>query len=102
LVCPLRVIITGDERADVTQVPAFLLEERSCFICDPGYDADWARERISDHQSTFFIPGRKNRIGHAYYDRGWYCSRPMVETPFNASNPPAALPRATNRASACT
>ncbi len=77
--CPLRVVITGGERADVTQVPAFLPEEPGWFVCDRGYDADWVRERVSEHQGTAVIPGRKNRIEQPDYDQHWYRSRHLVE-----------------------
>ncbi|MFT3867898.1 MAG: transposase [Nibricoccus sp.] len=59
---PVRFVVTGGERNDITQAPALLpAGTAAAVLCDCGYNADWWRERIvcAGHQPV--DPGR--RIG---------------------------------------
>ena len=43
---PVRFVVTGGERNDITQAPALIPAGSAEVICDRGYDADWWRERL--------------------------------------------------------
>jgi transposase len=44
---PVRFIITGGERNDITQTPALLPPDTGAqVLADRGYDANWWRERL--------------------------------------------------------
>lgn len=80
---PVRFVITGGERNDVTQAPALLPPGTGAqVLCDRGYDADWWRDRLlaAGHQPV--IPGRRNRLLQPLYDTFTYRSRHLVENAF--------------------
>ena len=57
---PVRFVVTGGERNDVTQAPALLPPGQGAqVLCDRGYDADWWRDRLraAGHQPV--VPGRQ-------------------------------------------
>ena len=80
---PVRFVITGGERNDVTQAPALLPPGQGAqVLCDRGYDADWWRERlrVAGHQPV--VPGRRNRLIQPAYDEYTYRSRHLIENAF--------------------
>lgn len=80
---PIRFVVTGGERNDVTQAPALLPPGSGALVlCDRGYDADWWRDRLlaAGHQPV--IPGRRNRLLQPAYDDFVYRSCHLVENAF--------------------
>jgi transposase len=80
---PVRFVVTGGERNDITQAPALLPPGSSAeVICDRGYDADWWRERLIGAGHCPVIPSRRNRIIQPLYDQHAYRARHLVENAF--------------------
>ena len=80
---PVRFVVTGGERNDITQAPALLPPGSSAeVICDRGYDADWWRERLVAAGHRPVIPGRRHRLVPPPYDVHVYRSRHLVENAF--------------------
>ena len=80
---PVRFVVTGGARNDVTQAPALLPPGQGALVlCDRGYDADWWRERLvaAGHQPV--VPGRRNRLVQPLYDDYLYRSRHLIENAF--------------------
>jgi transposase len=80
---PVRFIITGGERNDITQAPALLPPGTGAqVLADRGYDANWWRERLelAGHQPV--IPGRLNRLVPPPCDDHLYRARHLVENTF--------------------
>jgi len=80
---PVRFVVTGGERNDITQAPALLpAGTAASVLCDRGYDADWWRERLvaAGHQPV--IPGRRNRTIQPDYDVHAYRARHLIENTF--------------------
>ena len=77
---PLRYILTGGERHDVTQAEALLepLEfERA--IGDKGYDSADLIAFIEAKEADPVIPSRTNRVEAREYDKHVYKERHLVE-----------------------
>lgn len=80
---PVRFVVTGGERNDVTQAPALLPPGRGAqVICDRGYDADWWRERLQASGHEPVVPGRRNRCVQPPYDAALYRARHLIENTF--------------------
>ena len=81
---PLRFILTGGERQEITQAEA-LLEgfEFEAVIADKGYDADPLRQTIADREAEVVIPPRSNRTVLYEYDEHLYRERHLAECAFN-------------------
>ena len=79
---PVRFVVTGGERNDITQAPALIPAGSAEVICDRGYDADWWRERLVAAGHRPVIPGRRNRLVQPLYDQHSYRSRHLVENAF--------------------
>ncbi|MCX6932991.1 MAG: transposase, partial [Verrucomicrobia bacterium] len=79
---PVRFVVTGGERNDITQAPALIPAGSAEVICDRGYDADWWRERLVAAGHRPVIPGRRNRLVQPLYDHHSYRSRHLVENAF--------------------
>ena len=80
---PVRFVITGGERNDVTQAPALVPPGQGAqVLCDRGYDADWWRERLlaAGHQPV--VPGRRHRLIQPAYDEYTYRSRHLIGNAF--------------------
>lgn len=80
---PVRFVVTGGERNDITQAPALLPPGSAAqVVCDRGYDADWWRDRLvaAGHQPV--IPGRRGRLVPPTYDPHLYRARHLVENAF--------------------
>ena len=77
---PLRFLLTGGQRHDITQVydlidgfaPDYL-------IADRGYDADAFLEFLANQGTEAVIPSRKNRKAAREYDLHLYKERHLVE-----------------------
>ena len=80
---PLRFVLTGGERHDITQAPALLPPGHGAqVLADRGYDADWWRERLQQAGHEPVIPGRHNRLIPPLYDTHLYKARHLVENTF--------------------
>jgi len=77
---PLRFILTGGQRHDITQAPA-LIADYVCeyVIADRGYDADDFINLIIEGAATPVIPSRKKRHTVREYDTHLYRERHLVE-----------------------
>lgn len=52
-------------------------------LADRGYDADWIRELIKDHDCTPVIPPKSNRIDNITFSKRKYRERNLVERCIN-------------------
>lgn len=77
---PLRLLLTGGQRADSTQAIA-LLEgfEFEAVLADRGYDTDKILDFISQNEAEAVIPAKKNRLLQRETDWHTYKSRHLVE-----------------------
>jgi transposase len=77
---PLRFILTGGQRNDITQADS-LIAGFNCqyVIADKGYDADDLRQTVLDQGATPVIPPRGNRTEPVDYDAWVYRERHLVE-----------------------
>jgi transposase len=77
---PLRFLLTGGQRHDVTQALA-LLEgfAPDYLIADRGYDADAFLAFLAEQEIEAVIPARKNRKANRAYDVHLYKERHLVE-----------------------
>lgn len=77
---PLKFILTGGQRHDVTQARALL--EPYAFdraIADKGYDADDLLAFIAEKEAEAVIPPKANRTEERAYDKHVYKERHLVE-----------------------
>lgn len=81
---PLRFMLTGGQRHDITQAEVLLVGLDSDFvIADRGYDAEAFLTFICDQGSTPVIPPRKRRKQPRAYDTWRYRERALIECFFN-------------------
>lgn len=77
---PLRILLTGGQRHDVTQAEALL---SGCVgdhvIADRGYDTNDVLAFVIDHEAVPVIPSRKRRVEQRAYDAHLYKERHLVE-----------------------
>ena len=77
---PLRFILTGGERHDLTQAEALLAPFQFDYvIADKAYDADPLLAAISAKEAEAVIPARKNRVEPRNYDLHLYKERHLIE-----------------------
>lgn len=77
---PLRLILTGGERNDITQAEALLTGlNYQQVIADKGYDADHLLAFIRQHNAVAVIPARHNRNPGRSHDPWLYRERHLVE-----------------------
>ena len=77
---PLRFILTGGERNDITQAEALLGRFQCQFVlADKGYDADLFRQTVLTSGATPVIPPRARRKEPIEYDIWRYRERHLVE-----------------------
>ena len=77
---PLRFIVTGVERHDLTQVESLLAPFHfDADITDKGYDSDPLRTLLAAKQFEVVIPSRRNRKQQRDYDQLRYKERNIVE-----------------------
>ncbi len=81
---PLRFLLTGGHRHDITQAEELLADyEFKRVIADRSYDADAFLHFIAAQDAEAVIPPRKNRTEQREYDKHWYKERHLVECFFN-------------------
>jgi transposase len=77
---PLRFILTGGQRHDITQAEALIASFQFDYvIADKGYDADAFLQIIADQPAAAVIPSRKRRLEPRDYDAHLYKERHLVE-----------------------
>ena len=77
---PLRLILTGGERHDITQAEDLIDGyEFGCLIADKSYDSDDFIDVIHDQAAEPVIPPRSNRTEKREYDKHLYKERHLVE-----------------------
>lgn len=77
---PLRLLLTGGERHDITQAQRLLGEEVGEYVlADRGYDSDELLAFITDQGAIPVIPARKNRKEPRPYDTWRYRERALIE-----------------------
>jgi len=77
---PLKFILTGVERHDMTQAESLLPPfDFDAVIADKGYDSDPLRELLAAQQIEVVIPFRSYRRQPRDYDRIRYRERNIVE-----------------------
>ena len=77
---PLKFILTGGERHDMSQAESLLAPFHfDAVIADKGYDSDPLRELLAAQQVEVVIPFRRNRKQPRDYDRIRYRERNIVE-----------------------
>jgi transposase len=81
---PVRLILTGGEKADSPQaVPLLTGVKAAHVIADKGYDANGVLGFISAQGATAVIPPKSNRKVQREYDRELYKQRNVIERSFN-------------------
>ncbi|MEO5346576.1 MAG: IS5 family transposase, partial [Magnetococcus sp. YQC-9] len=83
---PMKYILTGGQKADVTQAHA-LIEGMNpdVVIADKNHDANHFVEAIEAKGAEPVIPPRSNRLNPRENDHHWYKNRNLVERFFNRS-----------------
>ncbi len=77
---PLRFILTGGARHDITQAENLLASfQFAQVIADKSYDADPFLAAIAAQDATVIIPPRKNRLEQRAYDKHLYQERHLIE-----------------------
>ncbi|MCP4420080.1 MAG: IS5 family transposase [Chloroflexi bacterium] len=77
---PLKYILTGGQRHDVTQAQALLKSYQfDRAIADKAYDADELLAFIAEKAAEAVIPPRANRTEEREYDKHAYKERHFVE-----------------------
>lgn len=81
---PVRFILTGGERNDITQAPALIEGLPASFVlADKAYDADPFRQDIAALGAQAVIPLNRTRARYDDHDRELYKERNLVERFFN-------------------
>ena len=81
---PLRFLLTGGQRHDITQAEDLIAGyEFERVIADRAYDSDDLLRRIAEQEAEAVIPLRKNRKEQRDYDKHLYKERHLVECFFN-------------------
>lgn len=77
---PLRFILTGGQRHDITQAEALIDSfQFEHVVADKAYDANSLLETIADSGAEAVIPPSKNRTEQRDYDKHLYKERHLVE-----------------------
>ena len=77
---PLRFLLTGGQRHDITQAEALIVGyEFERVIADKSYDAEEFLLFIAEKEAEAVIPPRKNRKENREYDKHLYKERHLVE-----------------------
>jgi transposase len=81
---PVRFILTGGERNDITQIE-LLLEgfEADYVLADKGYDGQRAMDAITRCGATPVVPRRKTTASRRLLDTQLYKDRNLIERYFN-------------------
>lgn len=80
---PVRFILTGGQRHDISQAEALLIDEHyGIVLADKGYDSDPLIKHIEQHGGQAEIPPRASRVDPRPYDAHLYKERHLVECNF--------------------
>lgn len=81
---PLRFILTGGERNDITQIEALLDGiQAKHVLADKGYDGQRAMVAIARSGAKPVVPRRKTTASWRAFDPNLYCERNLIERFFN-------------------
>jgi len=81
---PLRFLLTGGQRHDITQAEGLLADfDFERVIADRSYDAEEFLILIAEKEAEAVIPPRKNRKEQREYDLHLYKERHLIECFFN-------------------
>ena len=81
---PLWIILTGGQRADITQAAALIAGyPAKAVLADRGYDADSLLTLLQNQAIEVVIPAKKNRLEERVIDKNLYKDRNKVERFFN-------------------
>jgi len=81
---PLRFLLTGGQRHDITQAEDLLADfDFERVIADRSYDAEEFLILIAEKEAEAVIPPRKNRKAPREYDLHLYKERHLIECFFN-------------------
>ena len=81
---PVRFILTGGERNDITQAAALIEGLPATYVlADKAYDADHFRQVIRAQRAEAVIPLNITRARYDDHDRELYKARNLVERFFN-------------------
>jgi putative transposase len=77
---PVKFVLTGGQRADVTQAePLMLGHQADAVIADKAYDSDAVVDAAKRQGAEAVIPSKKNRKVPRDYDKHLYKERKKVE-----------------------
>lgn len=81
---PVRFIVTGGERNDITQAPALIEGLPAAYVlADKAYDSDPFRQDIKASGAQAVIPLNRTRARYDDHDKHLYKERNLVERFFN-------------------
>ena len=81
---PVRFIVTGGERNDITQAPALIDGLPATYVlADKAYDSDPFRQDIKALGAQAVIPLNRTRARYDDHDKHLYKERNLVERFFN-------------------
>lgn len=77
---PLKLILTGGHRNEITQAQSLLGEmSQTLVIADKGYDSNAFLRFLENRQCEYIIPPRQNRKYQREYDKHFYTERHLIE-----------------------
>lgn len=80
----MRILLTGGERNDITQIEPLLEDIRTGFVlADKGYDAQRALDAAAASGAIPVIPRRITTAARRAFDRQLYKERNLIERFFN-------------------
>ena len=80
---PLRLLLTGGEKAECQQVQALLAgQTAAAVVADKGYDTDAVRALLAHKQMQAVIPTKSNRLQQIPHNRELYKQRNRIERCF--------------------
>lgn len=80
---PLRLLLTGGEKADCQSAPALLKDQTAgAVIADRGYDTNTIRTLLAKQNMQPVIPTKSNRLIQISHDKELYKERNRIERCF--------------------
>ena len=81
---PRSLFLTAGQVSDFIGAAALLstLPPAKALLADKGYDADWLRAALDDHEIEACIPTKSNRKIQIPHDRALYGKRHKIENMF--------------------
>ena len=81
---PLRFVLTGGERNDITQIEALLDGIQAKYVlADKGYDGQRAMDAIARSGARPVVPRRTTTASWRSLDKQLYCERNLIERFFS-------------------